>query len=369
VALTARDMSDVDRLAQLAANPQDTTREEIYLAVASLYRVQDVHFSARERELTNDILKRLTKDVEMSIRIALAERLADDPTAPHDLILMLADDRIEVARPVILRSPLLTESDLLHLAQECGAAHREALASRPDLGEKVSDALADNENDSILIALLRNATARISPEAFASLVEKARRIECLQEPLAQRRDLPVDVAVRMCVFVSERLKSFIIHNYTIAPERLETAIAEASASVRRAPMAPSPTGSENARKLIDKMFVAGQIKAGFLVRVLQQGSIDLFELGLSRLLELSLGKTRQVLYEHGPRSVALVCRAVGIDRCVYPTVFNLSRKARAIRPAMTPDETAEVEAVFDKLTKTDALGEVRAGASDADCHG
>ena len=40
VALTAQDMSDMGRLAQLATNPQGTTREEIYLAVASLYRVQ-----------------------------------------------------------------------------------------------------------------------------------------------------------------------------------------------------------------------------------------------------------------------------------------------------------------------------------------
>ena len=67
--LTALDMSDMNRLAQLVSNPKDATREEIYLAVASLYRVQDIHMSARERDLTNDILRRLTKDVEMSIRI------------------------------------------------------------------------------------------------------------------------------------------------------------------------------------------------------------------------------------------------------------------------------------------------------------
>ena len=39
--LTAYDMSDMGRLAQLAANPQSgASREEIYLAVASLYRIQ-----------------------------------------------------------------------------------------------------------------------------------------------------------------------------------------------------------------------------------------------------------------------------------------------------------------------------------------
>src|ERR1700754_3135287 len=109
-------MSDMGRLAQLAMNPgAGTSREEIYLAVASLYRIQGTGLNQRERELMREILRRLARDVEMAIRIALAERLASDPTAPHDLILLLVDDAIEVARPLILNSPLLTEADALRL--------------------------------------------------------------------------------------------------------------------------------------------------------------------------------------------------------------------------------------------------------------
>ena len=50
------------RLAQLAVNPQGTSREEIYLAVASLYRVQGTGLNNRERELMREILRRLTRD-------------------------------------------------------------------------------------------------------------------------------------------------------------------------------------------------------------------------------------------------------------------------------------------------------------------
>ena len=110
--LTAHDMSDMGRLAQLAMNPgTGTSREEIYLAVASLYRIQGTGLNDRERELMREILRRLTRDVEMAIRIALAQRLCDDSTAPHDLIMLLVDDSIEVARPLILNSPLLTEAE------------------------------------------------------------------------------------------------------------------------------------------------------------------------------------------------------------------------------------------------------------------
>lgn len=358
--LTALDIGDVARLAQLAGNPQDATREEIYIAVASLYRVEDIRLNTRERQLINDILRQLAKDVEMSIRIALAQKLAEDPAAPYDLILMLADDRIEVARPVILRSPLLTEADMLHLARECSLAHQEAIAARPHIGQNVTAALAKNENISVLTALVRNVTARISPDTFAGLVEKSRQIEGLQEPLAQREDMPPDIGVRMCGFVSETLKAFIVHNYAVQVEKLQTALKEANDAVR-SPPAPQEQDSDNAARLIDKLYSAGQLKAGFLVRVLQQSNIDLFERGFARLLEAPLVQTRQFLYEQGPLTVALSCRAVGIDRCVFPLVYTQSRKARGLPHTLSRDDITLVDETFSQFTKTTALRRLHGG--------
>src|SRR6202012_323487 len=84
VGLTAHDMSDMGRLAQLAMNPQSgATRAEIYLAVAWLSRIQGARLTPRERHLIREILRRLTRDVKMAIRINLAQRLAEDTTAPH----------------------------------------------------------------------------------------------------------------------------------------------------------------------------------------------------------------------------------------------------------------------------------------------
>src|SRR3569833_3720022 len=156
-------MSDMGRLAQLAMNPQSgATREEINLAVASLYRIQGTGLNPRERELMREILRRLTRDVEMAIRIALAQRLADDANAPPDLILLLVADSIEVARPLILNSPLLTESDVLKMIAQAGVGHQEAIAGRPNIGVPVTAALARSEHESVLVARVRNATAKIS---------------------------------------------------------------------------------------------------------------------------------------------------------------------------------------------------------------
>ena len=357
--LTARDMSDMGRLAQLAANPRGTTREEIFLAVASLYRVQGTHLNDRERELMREILRRLAGDVEMAIRIALAERLADDASVPHDLVLLLADDKIEVARPLILRSPLLTEEDALHLIAEYGEEHHEAVASRANIGEPVSEALSRSNAEPVLTALVRNVTAKISSHVFETLVEKSKQFASLQDPLVRREDLPPVLATKMSEFVSETLKTYIQKNYEIAQTKLDKALDQVSDAVASQPAAPKPIPGEGAQKLIEKLAASGQLKAGFLMRVLHQGQIDLFDLAFAKLLNLTLAQQRKAFYENGPKPVALACRAVGIDRCVFATVFNLSRQSRNMRAALSQAEMNGVQEVFAAYTRTAALNEIQ----------
>jgi len=336
----------MSRLAQLAANPQGTTREEIYLAVASLYRVQGSHLSSRERELMREILRHLTRDVEMAIRIALAEKLADDVTAPHDLILLLADDAIEVARPVIMRSALISEEDSLRLIAEASIAHHTAIAARANITEPVTEVLAKSEAESVLLTLVRNVTARIGSQAYETLVEKSRALASIQEPLVHRPDLPPVLATRMCGFVSEALKSHIVRNYKISEEHVTRTLDNAVRMVKIPPPAPKVTPTDGAQKLVDKLAGAGQLKAGFLLRVLHQGQSDLFDLAFARLLDLPLMETRKILFESGPQAVALACRAVGIDKSVFKTVYNLSRQSRGLASALTGEQAGQVEAIF-----------------------
>lgn len=362
--LTAHDMSDMGRLAQLAMNPKDgASREEIYLAVASLYRIQGAGLNERERELMREILRRLTRDVEMAIRIALAQRLAEDTTAPHDLILLLVDDSIEVARPLILNSPLLTETDMLRMIASAGIGHQEAVAGRPHIGVPVTDALARSDAETVLLALVRNATARISDASYATLVEKSRAFARLQEPLVRRPDMPPKLASTMCDWVSDALKTYIRTNYsTFASRRVDSALHDAAVQVRSEPPGPKDPPADGAQKLIDKLSASGQLKAGFLMRVLSQGQTDLFDLAFSRMLEMDLTLFRKAFYEGGVRAVALGCRATGIDRSVFPTVFNLSRQARGRHVSLSEHEMAEAERIFIAFSRQSALEEMRASA-------
>jgi hypothetical protein len=63
--------------------------------------------------------------------------------------------------------------------------------------------------------------------------------------------------------------------------------------------------------------------------------------------------------------VALSCRAVGIDRAVFPTVFNLSRQARGMAAALNQADMAQVDSIFTGLTRQASMDELRSAIAAA----
>ena len=351
--------ANLRRLADSVPQSKDKL-DDVYLAVATLFEHQKSSFAPNERKLAADILRHLSKDVEMSIRITLAERLATNEDAPQELILLLADDRIEVARPVLARSPVLSDDDLLHVIERGTTDHQIAVAERPAIGESVSAALARLECEAVLIALLRNATAKISHMTFDHLVGRARNLSSLHEPLAGRPDLPPVLASRMYVWVSNALKTALLGRYPHITQSLAVAIDESAATAQDGKQA---TSAENAKKLIDKLVASGQLKPSFLVRVLHQGQMELFEQGFAALLKMDVETLRKAFYGDSPETVALACRAAGIDRSVFMTVFNLSRHHRRLGTKLSDSEQGSIQAVFNQVPKTEALNRLKSTAA------
>jgi uncharacterized protein (DUF2336 family) len=334
--------------------------DEIYLAVTTLFQHQNGGFAEHERKLAADILKRLSKDVEMSIRIALAERLAGDSAAPHDLIVLLCDDRIEVARPILARSPVLSDADLVRVIENGSEGHQIVVAARPAIGESVSAALARHACEAAVIALLRNGSAKIGRSAFEQLSERARRMPDLQAPLVERSDLPQELAHRLYLWVSGALKTSLIARYPEAAQTLASTIEQTTASLQSE---EPPITGVNARKLVEKLHASGQLRASFLIRVLNQGQMELFEYAFAALLSMEPNTMHKALYGDNPMTVALACRAAGIDRSVFQTVFNLSRHHRRIAAQLSDSDKNQIGAIFSQVPKTEALHRLKAEAA------
>ena len=65
--------------------------------------------SAQERALITDILEKLIREVSREIRRKLAVKLADAPGTPRELAVLLANDEIDIASPMLIESKVLED--------------------------------------------------------------------------------------------------------------------------------------------------------------------------------------------------------------------------------------------------------------------
>ena len=129
-------------------------------------------------------------------------------------------------------------------------------------------------------------------------------------------------------------------------------------------MAPlAPVSETSARKLVDKLANSGQLKASYLIRVLREGQMELFDHAFATLLQLDVEPVRKALYGENPHAVALACRAVGIDGAVFQTVFQLCRRHKPCEATLSDNDQREIRAIFSQVPKGDALERLRATAA------
>lgn len=169
----------------------------------TINRVTDM-FTARADEYSDEqvsvfdvVIGRLASGVGLQSRIDLSERLADLVKAPHGVVRQLALDEIGVARPVLTRSCMLNENDLIAVASTKGRDHMLAITERPHLTPPVTDYLVVKGDRVISHALAGNDTARFSARGMGLLVTRAFSDEVLQVTLSGRDDIPSELMVNL----------------------------------------------------------------------------------------------------------------------------------------------------------------------------
>lgn len=194
---SAPGIPDLEGLFALARSKSKDDRRELFDTVRDLFFDTGEALNDRERALMGDILRRLVKDVEVSVRRNLAERLAQDPRSPHELVKAMANDGIEAAYPLLIASEVLADADLIEIVRHRTQSHQLAIASRRALSPDLSEALVHTGNEDVIVALLENNGAKLSAATMEYLAEQARAVDRFQEPLVHRADLPRELARSM----------------------------------------------------------------------------------------------------------------------------------------------------------------------------
>ncbi|MDA7947427.1 MAG: DUF2336 domain-containing protein [Hyphomicrobiaceae bacterium] len=177
-----------------------------------LRRVTDLFFLTSEQHTPNDgvvfgnVMERIAYELEIEARAELSERICEIDKAPHHLVSRLASDEIEVAKPVLERSRVLTDTDLIQIAKSRGQTHLQAISKRPTLSAPVTDVIVDRGESEVLVEVTNNKGAEFSRSGIDQLAQKARRDSSLLNALGKRKDLPPDVMEDVKRRVAEKIK-------------------------------------------------------------------------------------------------------------------------------------------------------------------
>ena len=353
-----------DALLNLAKSRQPADRERLLMNIVNLCEmggVGDSDDAARAKGIVDDLFMTLVLDAERAVRRRLAERIADVDWAPRALIHVLALDDIEIARPVIARSPLLDDDDLVRLLVETTLGHQIEVARRPNIGEKVTETILDLGDPAVLAALAANVTARLPENGMARLVEGARTMPALRAPLARHPALTAALGTALYAWVGEVLRESLANRFDLDPAALKEAMGEAVRDAQAAPLG-KPAAVERSedreameQRLIEKLDGAGQLKPGYLMRALREHKLSLFEAGLSRLAGLPLDDLRAAIACDRSDVLAMACVAAHIDRSVFKTILTRVRDLTGGQPGGDAEADARANAVFRELSPKDAV--------------
>ena len=356
---------EIDDLYRLARQKSVEGRTTLTQVVSDLFDEEGRDLTARERSLMFDILHRVIRDVEMSVRKRVSAQIATIEDTPLELVRLLANDTIEVAYPVLVRSRILRDADLIGIIRNRTLEHQLAVAIRQDLSETVADALFETGEENVICTLLRNRDASISRATMECLVEQSRRVDTFREPILQRRELGEDLARRMFMWVSAALRQTILERFEMDQETLDDLLEQAVMKELEGQSSEDKTPSKS-RELADRLIEAEEVTPELLLAVLEEGEIPLFLSVFERLTGLSQRKVLQIVFEDGGEGLTVACKASGLPKVTFSSIFSLTRRARPQLRQRAARDLRRALGLYDQMTREAAQKVLRMWQRDID---
>lgn len=277
----------------------------------------------------DDVLLRLTDEVESKVLAELSGRLAPVDIAPRGVVQRLAHhDEIAVSGPVLRQSRRLTDDDLIVIAKSKGQMHLGAISERARLAAAVTDVLVERGDSTVVRKLSSNQGATFSSAGFNTLARRAQSDEQLAVNLGGRVDLPPDVLKGLVAKATEEVRARLLRG--TSPERqavVRQAIDAVSAQVSRD--ATAPRDFRRAESLLAEMKEMGQLNESAIVKFAHAGQYEEMVVGLAMLCGSQVDLIEPLVRNPAYDGLLLACKACAIH---WQTLSAILAKRFPARP-------------------------------------
>ena len=286
-------------------------------ALARAYLDRELVFEDRcEAEAA---LTLLLDDPSEKVRLAMAEPFSLSHHAPVQIIAALAQDQKEVAALVLVRSPLLSDMDLIDRVASGDGDIQRFVAMRASISMAVSAAIAEVGEAEACLELLENPSAQIAALSFRRMVERHGHVACLREALIADRRLPPDCRHMLLVKLGEALKSAPLVLALMGEKRADR-ITKAACLKASVTLIESTPQSEY-MALVEHLRLRGDLTASFMIRTVANGKIDFFGTALVALSGRDERRVGSLLAAGRDVAISALLRAAGLADATHTVIL------------------------------------------------
>ena len=311
----ANKLAHLESLARLTMENSDEGRQKLLREVTDMFMESPETLNEREIAYFGEIMNGMVGQVETMVRQHLSETISSVSNAPHDLILSLANDELDVAFSVLQNSEVLQDNDLVEIVEKRSQEHLNAIAQRAMVGETITDVLVKKGDDTVLGTLAGNNGAQFSRGGMETIVDRARDNDDLELSLVKRKDVPADLAQDVFWRVSSAMREKILsQNEELDESQVDELFQEAEKWFSEQ---KGKTPLNQAEKYIIRKEKLGQLDAGLLLSLIRQDKVPEFVAGLGRLININTDIVRQAVFDPESEKLAIICKAAEIDFDVF----------------------------------------------------
>jgi uncharacterized protein (DUF2336 family) len=309
----------------------------------------DGALTLREEEMVNELIDQLMLNSTPAVRTQLVEKFVDVTRMPRRLASNLAQGSIDIARSILVASPSLTDDDLVQVVESKGVDHALAVASRTRISEAVADALVTTGDVRVMQIVAENLGAHLSRQAIDAVTDAARYAAELRDPILHRPEINAETALKLYWWVEQDLRRYTLKRFGITTGQVDQALAKTIGAFLD-DHAHEKNNDEVMAQVAEWMDQHQVVTTGVLPQVLRMGHFRLFNMLLARLAHLNLSLIDTIMDEAGGRGLASICRALGVDKAAFVSLFLLARGGRPGEQVVHPRELSNALATFDRMT-------------------
>ncbi|WP_269713762.1 DUF2336 domain-containing protein [Caulobacter sp. NIBR2454] len=293
------------------------TPDERAVAAHKICRsIENADLNDEDRKRAQEILRVMAADAAELVRRALAVTLRASPLVPRDVANKLARDVDTIAIPILMESPSFTDADLAEIVRLGDTARQTAVARRPTLTPKVTDALAEHAGGDAVRTAIANDNAQFSESGLGKVLKRFEAAESILTAVAYRRVLPLSVTERLVEMVSEGVRAHLLAAHPLPAGALDDLIDQTK---ERAvvDLVDQAGQAADLKDFVRHLNLSGRLTPSLLLRGLAHGHMSFFEWGMAELAGVPHHRTWLMIHDAGPLGLRAIYERAALPARLY----------------------------------------------------